>query len=433
MVLATSSAQEITNERPAMPIKPRTRARSIIVDSSSQRTTGGSGIMYLRARDAQRGRAPEARVAMKGAVVSVICVALLALSGSAPAQTDAGGKDSGPLFPVIQNGKVGYIDKTGKVVIQPQFATVENKMVFKMFAQDGGGGLIEPEFARTDRFVEGMEAVRVTEAEHPWGYIDMSGHMVIRPQFDGAHSFSDGLAVVGMGKKYGYIDKKGQVVIEPKFDYALGFSDGLARVTIGEKYGFIDKTGSMIIKPQFSFAVWFSEGLANVAVGGGKRGKPGTAEGRWGYIDKTGKMVLEARFALAGHFSEGLAAVLVEGSGWGFIDKTGKMVVKPRFQDARWFAEGLAAVAVDGKYGFIDTTGNMVIKPQFDSAWCFSEGLAVIEIGDKWGYADKTGETVIATRYDGTESFSNGLGVIHFGHRLGYIDKTGKHVWEPQE
>ena len=36
----------------------------------------------------------------------------------------------------------------------------------------------------------------------------------IRPQFDGAMSFSDTRAVVRMAEKYGYIDTKGQMIIK---------------------------------------------------------------------------------------------------------------------------------------------------------------------------------------------------------------------------
>jgi len=49
--------------------------------------------------------------------------------------------------------------------------------------------------------------------------IDKTGKLVIQPQFDGAAPFSDGLAKVGMGKypdtKIGYIDKTGKYVWEP--------------------------------------------------------------------------------------------------------------------------------------------------------------------------------------------------------------------------
>jgi hypothetical protein len=43
--------------------------------------------------------------------------------------------------------------------------------------------------------------------------------------------------------KYGYIDKTGKIVIKPQFDFAESFSEGLAWVSISGKDGYINKTG----------------------------------------------------------------------------------------------------------------------------------------------------------------------------------------------
>ena len=70
---------------------------------------------------------------------------------------------------------------------------------------------------------------------------DKQGTVVIKPQFDDALFFSEGLAIVKVGDKWGYIDKRGIVVIKPQFDNAWPFSEGLAHVKVGEKHGFIGK------------------------------------------------------------------------------------------------------------------------------------------------------------------------------------------------
>jgi hypothetical protein len=100
--------------------------------------------------------------------------------------------------------KVGYIDKTGEFAITPRF--------------DGGQG--RP-------FSEGLAAVRPTK-DSKWGYIDRHGNMVISPQFDNAEEFTQGVAVVGVGKLYGLIDNTGAFVVKPQFARIGEFSDGLA-------------------------------------------------------------------------------------------------------------------------------------------------------------------------------------------------------------
>lgn len=50
-----------------------------------------------------------------------------------------------------------------------------------------------------------------------WGYVDMNGEVVIEPQYEEAKSFSHGVAAVCIDGKWGYINRNAQVVVEPQF------------------------------------------------------------------------------------------------------------------------------------------------------------------------------------------------------------------------
>jgi hypothetical protein len=101
-----------------------------------------------------------------------------------------------------------------------------------------------------------------------WGYADVSGRIVIQPQFAWAQHFSEGLAVIKMNDRFGYADKTGTVVIKAQFDHADDFIGGIARVQFGgfvcrypcaggftasvvwdSEMGYIDRTGKFIWKP----------------------------------------------------------------------------------------------------------------------------------------------------------------------------------------
>ncbi len=74
-----------------------------------------------------------------------------------------------------------------------------------------------------------------------WGYIDTTGKLVIEPKYWQVGPFSEGLAWVEVekGGKRGFVNRKGELVIKPRFDTAWDFRDGLAHVSIDnrrEKY-----------------------------------------------------------------------------------------------------------------------------------------------------------------------------------------------------
>jgi hypothetical protein len=94
------------------------------------------------------------------------------------------------LAPVLSYNKLGFMDKTGKVVIAP-------------------------EFRQTKGFSEGLAAVKIigSDGEYAWGYIDRTGRFVIAPQFRVAESFMGGLARVSTfsGGQL-LIDAKGKII-----------------------------------------------------------------------------------------------------------------------------------------------------------------------------------------------------------------------------
>ena len=66
-----------------------------------------------------------------------------------------------------------------------------------------------------DEYSEGLAWVRLNGK---YGFIDKSGTLVIPCMYDYADSFHDGLAWVGLNGKDGFIDKSGTEVIPCKYD-----------------------------------------------------------------------------------------------------------------------------------------------------------------------------------------------------------------------
>jgi len=111
--------------------------------------------------------------------------------------------------------------------------------------------VIEAKFMMLGRFSEGL--LSACDRDTHCGYIDETGKWVIEPRFAGTGEFSQGLAAVldhvgGFGKSggFGYIDRTGRYVIEPKYSEAESFRDGLARVRLRDSYTYITRDGKLL-------------------------------------------------------------------------------------------------------------------------------------------------------------------------------------------
>ena len=336
-----------------------------------------------------------------------------------------------------------------------------------------------------------------------WGYIDRSGAVVIEPQFNEAHAFAEGLARVVVAGRYGYIDPTGALAIEPRFLRAFDFSLGRARVVLPAAEidarsrdalpearrleAFIDTGGTVVVPAVLTEArdfggeqeaarapvvrtrirnyvplgldllsflslrlqdagAWeligsdgqaaarlenantvlgLSEGRLPFATEVG--GWPFTSE-RWGYLDADGSVRIEPQFLAAFGFSEGRAAVVVDDR-FGYIDTTGALVIEPKFEQAGPFASDRAPVRRDGRWGFVDRDGQFVIAPQYDLAFPFSDGLALVARDGRFGFVTPDGAEAIPLRFDYARSFQNGLAYVRAGTKEGYIDASGTFVW----
>ena len=209
------------------------------------------------------------------------------------------GEFSEGLVPVRSGGKLGFVDSMGRQVIPIQFPC-DNL----------------DRFGRTECFSEGLAAVHGEDRRY--GFIDRTGKWVIQPRFSGiGTAFSGGNCfVIGRGPAYEVIDRAGNTVrtcpgfggsrgeglvgvqhgslwsyeggaaagdaLPGRFEYAGPFRDGLALVEQGGHRHFIDHAGStpFILPPEADFThnEPFSGGMIAFR-----------QNDKWGYYDAKGR------------------------------------------------------------------------------------------------------------------------------------------------
>jgi WG containing repeat len=310
----------------------------------------------------------------------------------------AGAANKDDLLAVVQNGKYGYIDHEGKVVIRPQFIWAED------FWRGLGSAYV------CGRYVS----------------IDSSGAVLpLRIAVEGH------LEPKKLGEKFGFIDASGQFRIAPSFDEALAFSEGFAAVRVGDKWGFIHSTGRGVIRPEFKAAFYFREGV-------------GTVESDSGYmlIDKSGK-VLAQGFQFVDLVADGRVPVS-HGERSGYLDLGGRVAIPLVYDGATPFSGGLAAIEKGDKWGYVNRDGEVVIPLKFDRAGPFGNGLAPAKVGAHTGFIDKSGNFAFSLAFEQAPGFLTGdeesglfiapADVSRFwtaDGRFGYVNTLGHVIWGP--
>ncbi len=313
------------------------------------------------------------------------------------------------MFPAFDNNKWCYIDKKGNVLLQTDFSSImgfyEDKAAVKIkgrygFIDTSGKMIIEPKFIMVGHFNEGFCKVYVkSEWGYKWGVIDSSGEFVVPPRYEEVGDFSNGL--VGVCEEefdlVQYLNQKGEIVIEYGGYDLLNFSENCIPMEDEEKelYGYLGVDGKWEIQPAFAGTYVFSEGMAGVNFF--INGEPKT-----GFIDREGTQVVPPVYkTILPKFTCGRAVVYkkMRNEEWlsGCIDRKGDLVIPYAFDSIEEFSENLSAVQVSerGKYGYIDINGVMKIKPRFDGPiGTFKDGLAYVYEGSKTGYINPDGDFV---------------------------------------
>ncbi len=319
-------------------------------------------------------------------VLLALTLFLSAFAGSEVRAENSGG-GNGDLLPIKSNGKAGYLDRNGNVVVPLKYDETW------LFSE------------------EGLGKVRLNGKED---YIDQNGREITSLKYDRIF-FDEGLLKIELNGKKGYADRNGREVIPLKYD-EVSIGSKKVLVKLNGKWGFIDKSSREITPLKYDEVRFFSEDLSLVGL-----------NGKWVYLGESGQEITSLYDETNGFF-EGLAPVKLNGK-WGYIDETGQEVIQLKYEDAKSFSEGLASVKLNGKWGFIDENEREITPLKYDETNVFwGGGRALVKLNGKWGYIDKMGREVIPLKYDAADSFYEGLAAVCLNGNWGYIDKSGRKI-----
>lgn len=290
-----------------------------------------------------------------------------------------------------------------------------------------------------------------------WGFIDSAGRVVIQPHFAQVQPFSEGLAPALEGGYYGFIDTQGKWVLPPAYEYVSPFRLGVAVATQAAMPCLVSRTGGVVpASSQYGGMQWLASASAShCGLWAGWRtaaGKP-RREPQAQLLDTNGHLLRTDTFLTVSELRDNRVVVRQHSTmplpkkqsarvpQTGVLDGRGRWVVPyQRFNNVSAFQDGVALAELatadttaPARQVIIDTTGRLLAQlPANQRALLFNpyDRKWTVEPPDQW-------EERAYARYD-RPVFSDGVARVRIGRagqapvsdscELGIIDRQGRLV-----
>ena len=283
-----------------------------------------------------------------------------------------------PPFAVKQNGKWGYINNKGKVVIP--------------FEYDNAGSFGQR--YRKGRF-------KKFDFYNPLSLYDCFYYSEIKDTTVFAEVKKDGLQYM--------INQKGEVEnIALQKENSIG--DGWIKFTPNDKFwGVKNPKGEIILGPEYLEITSYQNGIISFK---NKEKQNGL------YFLNNKKSVIYDKVQQSVGMFTGIRWVKQDGL-YGFINNNGEQITPIHFERVGTGSNGFRAVTKDGKVGFINQKGIIEIPFQFqedylfNSAYKFVHGFSVALENNKYGIINKKGETVVPFECDAISFCMYGVAIVY--------------------
>ena len=296
-----------------------------------------------------------------------------------------------------------------------------------------------------------------------YGFINESGRIIIEPQFDDANRmFTEGVCYARIGERKGLIDETGSFIVEyaDSVQNVSKFQNGFSQIDCGFlKKGIININKEYIL-PAHQYDVWLEEdgdslyfnvigpdfnwyiadkkggmigSICDSILGGFCNGLCAVKKnGQWGYMNRNGKLVIDTVYDFARVFTEDGIARVRKGKEEFFIDKNGHKLFDVEHH-LTGFNCNRAAVIMNGEKCIVDRAGKKICSIDADKIRPFDaeNNMAVIIKDGHASIIDTMGNTILNTHYEDIGYFIGGVAPVMKDNKIGFIDMSGTEIISP--
>lgn len=343
-------------------------------------------------------------------------------------------------FVVVENGKVGIINKMGHELLPCVYdRPIDNCPDFVAAAKDGRWGVVDYsnkplvpfEYQEIKSLSCGDGILLAFQKDDKWALVAPDGFRQMTPfrykyvmdlnvlASNGIVTYlnPDSYALVAVleNDKWGFVDSLGKEVIAPKYDhdesYGTGdcptFIDGYAAVKLNGNYGMIDLSGKVVLP----FDYWYFEEVFrdSPAVYYVARKNLGELSGPDELLSTKGEKLIDKEYYSLVEFGDSMAVVYDGVYGnfkRGVYDlKAKREVFSGDYDEISYLAQSRFMVKKDGKWGCFDRNGKQIFDFKYDEVDAFSNGAAKVKLGDEWGFVKLDGSVLVTPKYNSVYPF----------------------------
>lgn len=372
-----------------------------------------------------------------------------------PAEYDICPEYKDGIYKVTTNGFLGIINRSGKVVLKPEWNKITYSNGYYVVSKKLWGGysyserfgltnlngdiILEIKYEDVKVIRDGLYKVKENDS---WSIFNNEGR-VTKESYDEIELEGTFIIVSKNGHK-GRLNKHGEKVIKSedgdylalpsRFEWGNDFKDGIAKVFINGYENLVDGSFCLVIISEERM-ITIDKSIEYIVSKDNIGNYIFVADKKYGIIDHSGRILIEAKYKHLSHLAGELyiAGITKEGNHnntYGIVDIEDTIILPFDYSTIRPYrgmipnsrclnddeyiteqeilAEGDHWYVYKNGYGLIDRNGNICIPSEYDDIQKFDNGF-YIKSNNKYGVVDSEYTIISEPKYSSIKSIGNGL------------------------
>ncbi|QHT68193.1 WG repeat-containing protein [Rhodocytophaga rosea] len=272
-----------------------------------------------------------------------------------------------------------------------------------------------------------------------YGYVDDSGHFIIKPQFEQALPFTEGIARVKIRHHWRLINSKGKFLTKSLYEEIRDFRNGVAVVSKRESlstkrivFGLVNIKGKEVVDPQYDYLTASPDQSMFIVGVTFDADAKGNTPVHFGVINAAGETIVPLQYVAIRDFNFKVFAVKNKQDSWQVFTRQKLPIFAGNYTDIKDFDEELATVKQAGKWGVINREGAMLVKAEYKNIVKKDPNHYELIPFTQWKVTNAKKEILLTSEYDNIRPVATSLYAYQSEGKFGLLSGNGERICEPQ-